>query len=129
MQNRPITLIVAAAVLGLEALACLVLGGYVGVETLMGNANDVGSSWIVAGFGVAVAAGLGWVAWGALTVQRWSRGPAVVTQIFAIPTAITLINADQLGWGIPVIAAAVVVLVTLLAPQSTTALMGEEPHP
>ncbi|WP_062357952.1 hypothetical protein [Herbidospora yilanensis] len=125
MQNRPFTILVAAAVVALEGLAALVMGGWVAYETLIGKAGDVMSSLVLAGFALAVGAGLVWVAWGILQLMRWSRGPAVVTQIFAVPLAISLIQAGQLAWGVPLIAAAAVILVTLLAPPSTHALMGD----
>lgn len=122
MSNRPFTLVVAAALLALEGLTALALGGWVGYETLLGEAGDVMSSLVLAAFGLAVGAGLLWVAWGIVQVLRWSRGPAVVTQIFAVPVAITLIQSGQLGWGVPLIVTAAVILVTLLAPASTHAL-------
>lgn len=122
VSNRPFTLVVAAALLALEGLTALALGGWVGYETLLGEAGDVMSSLVLAAFGLAVGAGLLWVAWGIVQVLRWSRGPAVVTQIFAVPVAITLIQSGQLGWGVPLIVTAAVILVTLLAPASTHAL-------
>ncbi|WP_061297174.1 hypothetical protein [Herbidospora cretacea] len=122
MSNRPFTLVVAAALVALEGLTALALGGWVGYETLLGEAGDVMSSLVLAVFGLAVGAGLLWVAWGIVQVLRWSRGPAVVTQIFAVPVAITLIQSGQLAWGVPLIVTAAVILVTLLAPASTHAL-------
>ncbi|WP_204046099.1 hypothetical protein [Acrocarpospora phusangensis] len=119
------TLTVAAAVLALEGLTALVLGGYVGYEIVIGAAEDVPSALALAGIGVAVGAGFGWVARAVLHAMRWSRGPAVVAQIFLVPLAITLIQAGQYIWGVPLVAAAAITLVTLLAPQSTHALMDE----
>ncbi|WP_169807515.1 hypothetical protein [Herbidospora mongoliensis] len=125
MSNRPFTIVVAAAVVALEGLTALALGGWVVYETLLGAAGDVMSSLVLAVFGLAVGAGLLWVAWGIVQLMRWSRGPAVVTQIFAVPVAITLMQAGQLGWGLPLIVGAGVILVTLLAPPSTQALMSD----
>ncbi|WP_235558089.1 hypothetical protein [Sphaerimonospora mesophila] len=121
--GRPVTVIVAAAALAAEGLLTLVLGGYVAVETLVGRPTDTVTSLAVAGFGLLTGAGLLWVAWGLWQMLRWSRGPAVVTQIFALPLAITLIQSEQYGYGVPLVAAAAVALVTLLAPSSTRALM------
>nr|WP_169806448.1 hypothetical protein [Herbidospora sakaeratensis] len=125
MQNRPFTILVAAVVVAIEGLAAVAIGGWVAYETLLGGAGDVMSSLVLAAFALAVGAGLVWVAWGILQLMRWSRGPAVVTQIFAGLLAVTLIQAGQLAWGVPLIVAAVVILVTLLAPPSTHALMGD----
>ncbi|GLW26893.1 hypothetical protein Mame01_69350 [Microbispora amethystogenes] len=124
--GRPATLTVAAAVLAAEGLLAVVMGGYVGVEALIGKPTDLVTGLAVAGFGVLGGAALIWVAWGLWQVLRWSRGPAVVTQIFALPVAITLIQSAQYGFGVPLVVAAVVALVALLAPASTHALMGED---
>lgn len=125
VQNRPFTLLVAAVAVAIEGLTAVAIGGWVAYETLIGAADDVMSSLVLAGFALAVGAGLVWVAWGILQLMRWSRGPAVVTQIFAVPLAISLIQAGQLAWGVPLIVAAAVILVTLLAPPTTHALMGD----
>ncbi|MBO3746462.1 hypothetical protein J5X84_10335 [Streptosporangiaceae bacterium NEAU-GS5] len=118
------TLAVAATMLALEGLAALGLGGYVAVETIVGSPSDRAGSIGVAAFGVLVGAGLLWVAYGVLRALRWSRGPGVVTQIFALPLGWTLLPNQQ-AIGIVVIAAAAVVLLALLAPQTTEALMGD----
>ncbi|ETK32002.1 hypothetical protein [Microbispora sp. ATCC PTA-5024] len=127
--GRPATLVVAAAVVAAEGLLALALGGYVAVETVAGKPADLVSSIAVAGFGVLAGAGLLWVAWGLWQVLRWSRGPSVVAQIFALPVAITLIQSGQYGYGVPLVAGAVVALVALLAPPSTQALVGEDGTP
>ena len=127
--GRPGTLTVAAAVLAAEGLLALVLGGYVGVETVIGDPTDLITSIAVAGFGVLGGVALLWVARGLWLVLRWSRGPAVVTQIFALPVAISLIQSAQYAYGVPLVAAAVVALVMLLTPTSTHALMGEDGAP
>ncbi|WP_246239397.1 hypothetical protein [Acrocarpospora corrugata] len=119
------TLTVAAAVLALQGLTALVLGGYVLYEIVIGQGEDIGSAFALAGFAFAVAAGFGWVALGTLRVLRWSRGPAVVAQIFALPLAVTLIQSQQYLWGVPLVVAAAVALVTLLAPPSTKALTDD----
>ncbi|MCT9931249.1 hypothetical protein N5079_13585 [Planotetraspora sp. A-T 1434] len=124
--RRPATLAVAAAVLAAEGLLGLVLGGYVAVETLIGKPSDMSSALAEAAFGMLAGAGIGWVAWGVWQALRWSRGPGVVTQIFILPVAISLIGSRQYAFGVPLVVAAVIVLVSLLAPQSTHALMGED---
>ncbi|GAA4233175.1 hypothetical protein FHR32_001629 [Streptosporangium album] len=120
------TLTVAAAVLGLEGVTSLLLGGYVGVETVVGRPSDVLSSLFVAAFGILVGAGLLWVAWGMLRTERWTRSPGVLAQIFAAVVAITLIQSGRQAIGIPLIAAAVVGVVALLSPQTTHVLYGDQ---
>jgi hypothetical protein len=126
-KARPLTLVVAAVILALEGLTALVFGGYAAVETLLGKPADVMSSLLVAAFGMGVGAGIVWVGWNILQEARWSRGPAVVTQIFALPLGWTL-APEQPALGIPLIAVAVVAGACLLAPPSTKALMGDDGH-
>ncbi|WP_433244691.1 hypothetical protein ACQPYK_42070 [Streptosporangium sp. CA-135522] len=119
------TLTVAAAIMGVEGLTALLLGGYVGVETVIGKPSDVVSSIFVAGFGILVGAALLWVGRGMLRTERWTRSPGVLTQIFAAVVGITLIQSGQQTIGIPLIAVAVIGLVALLSPPTTQALYGD----
>ncbi|MFC4536095.1 hypothetical protein [Sphaerisporangium dianthi] len=125
MSNRPVTLTVAASILAVEGATAVVLGGYVGVETIIGTPADVSSSIIVAAFGVLAGAALLWVARGALKAARWSRAPGVVTQIFALPVAVSLIQSDQVVIGVLLGLAALAGLVALLAPATTRAMIEE----
>ncbi|MBG0832150.1 hypothetical protein HS041_31065 [Planomonospora sp. ID67723] len=121
------TLTVAAVVLAVEGLTALLLGGYVGVETVVGEPSDTVSSIFVAGFGLLVGAILLWVAWGLLRAEKWTRSPGVLTQIFMIPVCVTLFQSGQVVFGIPLAVAAVAGLVALLSPPTTQALYGDEP--
>lgn len=120
------TLTVAAAIMGLEGLTALLLGAYVGVETVIGDPTDLISSIFIAGFGILVGALLLRVAWGMIQVDRWTRSPGVLTQIFALPVGVTLIQSDQMAIGIPLIAIAVIGLVALLSPPTTRVLYGDQ---
>ncbi|MGC5016766.1 hypothetical protein ACLQ2R_38880 [Streptosporangium sp. DT93] len=126
MPNRPMTLTLAAAVMALEGTTAVFLGGYAGVETVIGRPSDVTSSIAVAAFAVLVGAALLWVAWGMLKAERWTRSPGVLTQIFAIPLSITLIQSGQGAMGIPLIGLALIAIVALLSPPTTHALYGDE---
>ncbi|MFD0884256.1 hypothetical protein ACFQ08_06790 [Streptosporangium algeriense] len=124
-NQRPFTLTVAAAVMALEGVVTVLLGGYVGVETVIGQPSDVVSSAFVAGFGILLGAGLLWVGLGMLRTERWARSPGVLAQIFAVVVGVTLIQSDQRTIGIPLITVAVIGLVALLSPPTTQALYGE----
>ncbi|WP_030924836.1 hypothetical protein [Streptosporangium amethystogenes] len=126
MSNRPMTLTVAAAVMAVEGATALLLGGYVGVETVIGQPSDLMTSIAVAVSGIIIGAALLWVGWGMILTERWSRSPGVLTQIFATPISITLIQSDQLVIGISLITLAVIGLVTLLSPPTTHALYGDQ---
>lgn len=57
-------------------------------------------------------------------MRRWSRGPAVITQILALPVAYNLLQADSIaipaGIGLAVVSVAALVL--LVNPATTRAL-------
>lgn len=120
------TLTVAAAVMAVEGATALLLGGYVGVETVIGRPSDLMTSIAVAVFGIIIGAALLWVGWGMIQAERWARSPGVLTQIFAIPVSVTLIQSDQLVIGISLITLVVIGLVTLLSPPTTHALYGDQ---
>ncbi|GGL17047.1 hypothetical protein Sme01_71540 [Sphaerisporangium melleum] len=125
MSNRPVTLIVAAVILAVEGAVALVLGGYVAVETLVGAPADVTSSVFVGIFGIVAGAALLWVARGALRAARWSRAPGVVTQIFALPVAVSLVQSGQVVIGVLLALAALAGLAVLLAPATTRAMIEQ----
>ncbi|MEV0167178.1 hypothetical protein ACGFJC_35610 [Nonomuraea fuscirosea] len=126
MNGRPLTLLIAAAVVAVEGLVALGLGVFVAVETLTGTPDDMTSAVAEAVFGLLIGAGLLWVAWGGLfMMERWGRSPAVVTQIFMLPVGGTLITSDLPQLGIPLIVVALAGLATLLAPPTTHALYGD----
>ncbi|KAB8184318.1 hypothetical protein FH608_048410 [Nonomuraea phyllanthi] len=126
MSSRPATLVIAAAIVALEGLVALGLGIYVAVETLVSTPGNLTTALAESAFGLLIGAGLLWVAWGGLfKMERWGRSPGVLTQIFMLPIAITLIQSDQAQLGIPLIVVALAGLAALLAPPTTHALYGD----
>jgi hypothetical protein len=125
VASRPLTLTIAAVVLAIEGVTGFVLGGYVGVETIVGRPVDMTTSIAVAAFGLVVGAGIVRVGLGALRAERWCRSPGVLTQIFAIPVGVSLIQSHQLALAAPLLVAAAIGLATLLSPPTTKALYGE----
>ncbi|MFE4594774.1 hypothetical protein [Streptomyces laurentii] len=121
---RPWRLTAAAAVAGLEALALLAGGLYLLVTTLTGDPGDPTSALM----GAVTLIALGLIpfaaARGLLLRRSWSRGPAVITQILALPVAWQLLQADSLmiPAGIVLAVIAVTGLVLLASPTTTEAL-------
>ncbi|MFF4173400.1 hypothetical protein [Streptomyces sp. NPDC001744] len=91
---RPTRLAAAAAVTGVEALGLLAGGVYMLVRTLTGAPGDLtgaltGAVTLVLLGLIPLAAARG------LWLRRsWSRGPAVITQILALPVAWQMLRAD-----------------------------------
>ncbi|MFJ3901037.1 hypothetical protein [Streptomyces sp. NPDC090025] len=121
---RPGRLTAAAAVAGVEGLA-LVAGGLVLLVTsLTDRSGDLTSALM--GAVTLVALGLiPLVAARGLWLRRsWSRGPAVIMQILALPVAWQLLQANSvmIPAGIALAVLAVTGLVLLVSPSTTEAL-------
>ncbi|MEU5140286.1 hypothetical protein [Streptomyces sp. NPDC021139] len=121
---RPGRLTAAAAVAALEGLALVVGGVWMLVEGLTGHPDDRTSA-VTGGVTLIVLALLPLLAArGLLGRKGWSRGPAVITQIMALPVAYTMVRADSLAVpaGIVLAVVAVAGLVLLVNPTTTEAL-------
>ena len=121
---RPRRLTYAAALAGLEGLALVVGGAWMLVEGVAGDPDDRQSA-VTGGVTLIVLALLPLLAArGLLGLRSWSRGPAVITQIMALPVAYNLLQADSLAIpaGIALAAVAVTALILLINPATTQAL-------
>jgi hypothetical protein len=121
---RPRRLTAAAAVAGTEALAIVAAGVYLLVMGLLGKPDspqqaEMGGLTVVALGVIPLLA-----ARGLLLRRGWSRGPALITQIIALPVAWTLLRSSGalVPAGIVLAVAAVTGLVLLVSPTTTEAL-------
>jgi hypothetical protein len=119
--RRPVTIVLAAALLALEGLLGL---GYAAVAL-----REVRVSRAVIGVGVAIlmaAFGLFLllVARGVFLGRRWSRGPAVATQLILLPIALSFRGGATTWVSLALAAAAIAVLVGVLHPRSTAVFVG-----
>lgn len=126
VPHRPRSLTLAALLVAATGLAALGFGLSIAVETALGHwqnlATAVSVSALTAGGGLLI----GWIARGLWTGQRWSRSPAVLTELFALPVSVSLIQSDQPLWGWPLIAVAVLALALLLSRPVLVALYAED---
>ncbi|WP_030170474.1 hypothetical protein [Streptomyces sp. NRRL S-813] len=119
---RPRRLTYAAALCALEGLALLVGGVWM---LVLGITGDDRQQAVTAGVTVLVLALLPLLAARGLLLRRsWSRGPAVITQIMALPVAYSLLQADSVAVpaGAALAVVAVLGLVLLIHPATTRAL-------
>ncbi|QFZ74361.1 hypothetical protein GFH48_14830 [Streptomyces fagopyri] len=123
-EPRPGRLTAAAALAALEGLALAAGGVYLFVEGLTGSPDDRRGA-VTGGVTLVVLALLPLLAARGLVLRRrWSRGPAVITQILALPVAYNLLRADSMAIpaGIVLAVVAVAALVLLVNPATTAAL-------
>ncbi len=127
MQQRPPSLLGAAAVQAADALIVVAGSVLAGMDTVAGKSYQTGSGIALTLIGLATAAALGWVALGLAGARRWSRTPAALTQLFIGIVGIYLVQGHQYAWGIPALFLACAGLALVLAPASLRALAGPEP--
>jgi hypothetical protein len=120
-ERRPVTIVVAAISLALEALIAL---GYAALEI-----GQVRVSRAVVGVGVAILMAcfgvfLLFVARSVFRGKRWSRGPAVATQLILLPLALSFAGGWTTWVSVGLAALAIAVLVGVLHPRSTAVFVG-----
>ncbi|WP_225101922.1 hypothetical protein [Streptomyces sp. CoH27] len=121
---RPSRLTYAAVLAALEGIALVAGGLWMVVLSLSGDSSDR-QQGVSLGITLVVLALLPLLAARGLLLRRgWSRGPAVITQLMALPVAYSLLQADSMAIpaGIALAVVAVAALVLLINPATTRAL-------
>jgi hypothetical protein len=126
MGHSPATLRTAAVVQAAESAVVLVATILVGIDTAAGRSYHQNSGIALTVIGVAAAAALALVAAGLARARRWSRTPALLTQLFFGIVGIYLVQGHRLDWGVASIVLAVAGFAALLAPPSLRALAAQE---
>jgi hypothetical protein len=129
MGHSPASLRMAAAVQAAESAVVLVAAILAGIDAATGRSYHQNSGIALTVIGVAAAAALALVAAGLARARRWSRTPALLTQLFFGIVGIYLVQSRRLDWGVVSIVLAVAGFATLLAPPSLRALAGQEETP
>jgi hypothetical protein len=116
-----VTIVVAAALLTVEALIALAYAGLeVGQIRMSRAAVGVGVTILMGGFGLVLLL----VARGVFLGRRWSRGPAVATQLILLPLAWSFVGGGTTWVAVALAVVAIAVLVGLLHPRSTAVFVG-----
>jgi hypothetical protein len=114
--QRPLTIVIAAALLALEGLIGLAYAGLeVGQIRMSRAVVGVGVTVLMACFGLLLLV----VARGVFLGKRWSRGPAVATQLILLPIAWSFKGGSTTWVSVVLAALAIAVLVGVLHPRST----------
>ncbi|MFC5659792.1 hypothetical protein [Streptomyces nogalater] len=123
-EPRPRRLTYAAVLAALEGAALVIGGLWVLVRGVTGEPDDRQQA-VTLGITLIVLALLPLLAARGLLLRRgWSRGPAVITQLMALPVAYSLVQADSMAIpaGIALAAIAIATLVLLVNAETTRAL-------
>ncbi|MER0246966.1 hypothetical protein AAHZ94_34395 [Streptomyces sp. HSW2009] len=121
---RPARLTGAAVIAAGEGVLLAAYGVYLMVMGLAGNPDSPKQAEILAVVFFALAVLPLTAARGLWLRRRWSRGPAMITQIMALPVAWTLLNSGNalIAGGVVVGLAAITALALLVNPTATEAL-------
>jgi hypothetical protein len=129
MPHSPLTLRGAALVQAAESVIVLTATILAGLDTAGGQSYQTNSGIALTVIGAASVAALAAVAVGLARVRRWSRTPALLTQLFVGIVGIYLLQGHRLEWGVPSVALAALGFAALLSPPSLRALTGDQrPH-
>ena len=129
MPQTPPTLRAAAVIQAAESVLVLAATVLAGVDAASGQSYHVSSGIALTVIGVAAVAGLALVAAGLARARRWSRTPALLTQLFAGIVGIYLLQGHRLDWGLALLVLAVLGFAALLSPPSLRALTSSEQDP
>jgi hypothetical protein len=122
MPQSPPTLRGAAIVQAAESVIVLAATVLAGVDAATGKSYHVNSGVALTLIGLAAAAALAWIAVGLARVRRWSRTPALLTQLFVGIVGIYLLQGHRLDWGLPSVVLSAIGFAALFAPPSMRAL-------
>ncbi len=112
----------AAVVEAVQAAGVFAAAVLAGISAAEGKSYQSSSGIALTLIGAGTAVVLALIAIGLLRVRRWSRTPALLTQLFTGIVGIYLVQGDRLWLGGPAIALAVAGFALLLVPPSLRAL-------
>ena len=121
-RQLPRSVFVAAIIEAVEAAGVLVASVLAAIATAQGHSYQDASGIAITLIGLVVAVALALVARALNAGRRWTRTPAMLTQLFTGIVAIYLIQSGRLDWGIPAIVVAIAGLGALLTPGSIEVL-------
>jgi hypothetical protein len=128
-HGRPLSVTLAAAVEAVQSIAILIAAILAGIATAEGRSYQSASGIAITAIGLATAVVLGMVAVGLARARRWSRTPALLTQLFTGIVGIYLVQSQRYDWGVPGLVLSAAGFVLLLVPSSIRALTLDAQEP
>jgi hypothetical protein len=125
-SGTPAQVRAAATVIWLEGLALVGAAGVLVTKTFDGHPDSIGRALLGAALALGAAAALVLGARGLIRLRPAARTPMVVLQLLALPVGYSLaFQAGRVGYGGPILVAALVVLYLLFTPPARAALDRE----
>jgi hypothetical protein len=114
--------LVLAVIEAAEAVGVLLASVLAAVATGSGRSYQLKGGVAITVIGFCAAIGLAFVAAGLRSGKRWTRTPALLTQLFVGIVGIYLVQSHRYDWGIPALVLAVAGFAMLMAPASVQLL-------
>ena len=114
----------AALLVAVEGVALVLLGLGYGLAGVLGEPLSRAGTLLEAAFAVLVGVLVLLVARGLARRQGWSRSPAVVLQLLALPVGVGLVQAEVWYAAVPVLGLAAAVLYQLATAEARLAFRG-----
>lgn len=111
-------LAVLAALVALQGVALLGFAAFSALALVRSQASEPRGATSVLGLSAAAGGALLLVARGLRRSRRWSRSPAVLTQLILLPVALSLVRSERWYVGAPLLGWAAATLVLLFAPDA-----------
>jgi uncharacterized membrane protein (DUF2068 family) len=124
---QPSALQVVAGLVGLQGALLVGIAAFYVVELVVATATDVTRALVSAGLALLAGVGLLLVGRGLLRSGRWARSPALVTNLILLPVAVGLLQGGRWYAGVPLLAAAAVVVVLLFSASVNATLEKSDP--
>jgi hypothetical protein len=124
MPHSPPSLLGAAGIEAAEAAIVCAATALSGIDTATGQSYQLASGIALTVIGLGTAAMLAVIAAGLARARRWSRTPALLTQLFTGIVGVYLIQGHRYVWGVPALVLAAAGFAAVLVPTSLRALSG-----
>lgn len=119
-RSRALTL--AVVLVSLQGVVLVGIAAFSAVEIALGRADDAAVAGFVAGCALLAGVGLVLTGRGLAAGRRWSRAPALLPQLFAVPLSFTALGGEGRWVGVLLLVWGVVTAAAVLSPAVGRAL-------
>jgi hypothetical protein len=125
MPQGPLSLLGAAGVEAAEAAIVCAATALAAIDAASGKSYQLASGIALTVIGLGTGAVLAVIAAALARARRWSRTPALLTQLFTGIVGVYLVQGHRYSWGVPSLVLAAAGFAAILVPSSLRALASE----